>query len=82
MAKILYFGRLSDISGAAEEMLELPSSVATAGELRQYLDLKFEAGGALLEPTVRIAVNNELCFDDAAVTEADEIAFMPPVGGG
>ena len=82
MAKILYFGRLSDISGAAEESLALPETVSTAGELRQFLDLRFEAGGALLEPTVRIAVNNELCFDDAALSEADEIAFMPPVGGG
>ncbi len=82
MAKILYFGRLSDISGAAAETLVLPDSVATAGDLRQFLDLRFKAGGALLEPTVRIAVNNELCFDDAAVNEADEIAFMPPVGGG
>lgn len=82
MAKILYFGRLSDIAGAAEETLALPGSVATAGDLRQFLDLRFEAGGALLEPTVRIAVNNELCFDDAAISASDEIAFMPPVGGG
>ena len=54
----------------------------TAGELRQFLDLRFEANGALLEPTVRIAVNNELCFDTMAIVETDEIAFMPPVGGG
>ena len=82
MAKILYFGRLSDITGAAEETLALPETVTTAGDLRHFLDLRFAAGGALLEPTVRMAVNNELCFDDAAVAEADEIAFMPPVGGG
>ena len=82
MAKILYFGRLSDVTGAAEEMLNLPESVSTAGELRHYLDLRFEANGTLLEPTVRIAVNNELCFDTMAIAETDEIAFMPPVGGG
>lgn len=82
MARILYFGRLSDLTGAAEETLSLPDAVSTAGELRQFLDLRFEANGALLEPTVRIAVNNELCFDTMAITEADEIAFMPPVGGG
>nr|WP_070959488.1 molybdopterin converting factor subunit 1 [Hyphomonas sp. Mor2] len=82
MAKILYFGRLSDITGAAEEVLSLPDTVATAGELRTFLDLKFEANGALLEPTVRIAVNNELCFDTESIADSDEIAFMPPVGGG
>ncbi|MCR9077972.1 MAG: molybdopterin converting factor subunit 1 [Hyphomonadaceae bacterium] len=82
MARILYFGRLSDLTGAAEETVALPDTVSTAGELRQFLDLRFEANGALLEPTVRIAINNELCFDTMAVTETDEIAFMPPVGGG
>lgn len=82
MARILYFGRLSDLTGAAEETVALPDTVSTAGELRQFLDLRFEANGALLEPTVRIAINNELCFDTTAVTETDEIAFMPPVGGG
>ena len=82
MAKLLYFGRLSDITGAAEETLTLPDTVATAGDLRHYLDLRFEAQGALLEPTVRIAVNNELCFDTVEIGETDEIAFMPPVGGG
>ena len=82
MARILYFGRLSDLTGAAEETVALPDTVSTAGELRQFLDLRFEANGALLEPTVRIAINNELCFDAMAVTETDEIAFMPPVGGG
>lgn len=82
MARILYFGRLSDLTGAAEETLSLPEAVSTAGELRQFLDLRFETNGALLEPTVRIAVNNELCFDTMVITETDEIAFMPPVGGG
>jgi molybdopterin converting factor subunit 1 len=82
MAKILYFGRLSDISGATEESLDLPENISTAGELRRFLDLRFEADGALLEPTVRIAVNNELCFDETSLSENDEIAFMPPVGGG
>ena len=82
MAKILYFGRLSDISGATEESLDLPENISTAGDLRRFLDLRFEAGGVLLEPTVRIAVNNELCFDETSLSDSDEIAFMPPVGGG
>lgn len=82
MAKLLYFGRLSDVTGAAQEDLQLPEDISTAGQLRNWLDLRFEAGGALLEPTVRIAVNSELCFDSTELNDADEIAFMPPVGGG
>jgi len=82
MAKLLYFGRLSDITGKAEEDLSLPNGIETAGDLRNWLDLRFEAEGALLEPTVRIAINNELSFDEDVITGTDEIAFMPPVGGG
>jgi molybdopterin converting factor small subunit len=44
--------------------------------------MRFEADGALLEPTVRIAINNEISFDSDRVANPDEIAFMPPVGGG
>ncbi len=82
MAKLLYFGRLSDVTGRSEEQLDLPSGIATAGDLRNWLDLRFEASGALLEPTVRIAINNEISFDTSAISNGDEIALMPPVGGG
>ncbi len=82
MAKLLYFGRLGDVTGRSEEQLDLPSDIATAGDLRNWLDLRFEASGALLEPTVRIAINNEISFDASAISNGDEIALMPPVGGG
>ena len=82
MSKLLYFGRLSDVTGVCEEVLELPSDIGTAGELRVWLDQRFEADGALLEPTVRIAINNEISFDTDRISNPDEIAFMPPVGGG
>ena len=82
MTKLLYFGRLSDLTGMEEEELTLPNDVITAADLRSWLDTKFETNGALLEPTVRIAINNELSLEHAKVNEGDEIALMPPVGGG
>ena len=82
MQKILYFGRLSDVTGTTEEMIDIPTEIETAGALREWLDLRFNASGALLDPTVRIAINNEITFDTALVGAAKEIAFMPPVGGG
>ena len=82
MAKILYFGRLGDTAGMVEESIALPTHVDTAGALRQWLDARFDADGLLLEPTVRIAVNNEISLDGTAVNDDDEIALMPPVGGG
>lgn len=82
MAKLLYFGRLSDLTGTTEETLALPDDIRTAADLRDWLDLRFEASGAMKEPTVRIAINNEIVFDADPVAGDDEIAFMPPVGGG
>ena len=82
MATLLYFGRLSDVTGKASEDLQLPDGVGTAGELRIWLDQRFEADGSLLEPTVRVAVNSEISFDSDPIRNEDEIAFMPPVGGG
>jgi len=82
MTKLLYFGRLSDITGISEETLELPSEIDSAGQLRIWLDRRFETNGALLEPTIRIAINSEITFDTASLAGAQEIAFMPPVGGG
>ena len=82
MVKVIYFGRLSDVTGTTEEVLELPDEIGTAGALRNWLDLRFKAEGALLEPTVRIAVNSEISFDETPIGGATEIAFMPPVGGG
>lgn len=82
MAKMLYFGRLSDLTGFVEETLDLPDHIQTAGDLRQWLDLRFDGDGTLLEPTVRIAINSELCFDSSAISDTDEIALLPPVGGG
>ena len=82
MVKVIYFGRLSDVTGTNQETLDLPDDVTTAGALRNWLDLRFDADGALLEPTVRIAINSEISFDETPIGNASEIAFMPPVGGG
>ena len=82
MVRLLYFGRLGDVTGINSEAFDLPDGIQTAGELREWLDVRFEAGGQLLEPSVRIAVNNEIVFDTHPLAGEDEIALMPPVGGG
>ena len=81
MAKLLYFGRLTDITGTSSETLPL-AEITTTTALRKALDDTYGASGALLEPSVRIAINNEMVAEPATVNDEDEIAFMPPVGGG
>ena len=60
MTDILYFGRLSDVTGKPSENIELPSDVSHARDLRTWAEARFEAEGVFLEPTVRIAVNGEI----------------------
>ena len=55
---------------------------ADTAALRSWIDQTRGFDGALLHPSVRVAVNNEIVDDPSPVSDADEIAFMPPVGGG
>ena len=82
MAQILYFGRLSDVIGQEAEMLDIPAAITDTAALRQWLDERKSADGALLEKSVRLAVNSEIVIDPHPVSDRDEIAFLPPVGGG
>lgn len=82
MARLLYFGRLTDTTGTAHQTVDLPSSIADTAALRQWADAEHGGSGILLEDTVRLAINNEIAEEPAPVSNTDEIAFMPPVGGG
>jgi molybdopterin converting factor subunit 1 len=82
VANILYFGRLSDVTGTAHETLVIPETITDTAGLRYWLDRKKSAEGALLEASVRLAVNSEIVIDPHPISDKDEIAFMPPVGGG
>ena len=80
---VLLFGRLKDAFGAAS--IAMPEGVGTAAELRAALVLAHpDLSGVLGAKTVRIAVNKELVTDEAGtrISEADEIALLPPLSGG
>ena len=82
MAILLYFGKLQDVVGHPRESYQLPSDIISTVSLRAHLDQKFDLNGALLEKTVRLAINGEIVSEPSPVSNSDEIAFMPPVGGG
>ena len=82
MAKLLYFGRLADITGSNSETQNLPEAVSTTDQLREWVNSLHQAGDAFLEASVRIAINNEMVSEPCQVSNSDEIAFLPPVGGG
>jgi sulfur-carrier protein len=84
MIKLLYFARLREALGIAEEELAVPEGVSDIRGLMAWLA---QRGGAWQEEftgsrPLRAAVNQELVDNAAAFRDGDEIAFFPPVTGG
>jgi molybdopterin synthase sulfur carrier subunit len=77
--KLVFIGRLEDIAGEAER------HVAAAASLDQLLaGLEPHLAGALRGERIRLAVNGKVVADPAglALSDGDELAFLPPVSGG
>lgn len=76
---MLLFGRLADVAGWREKTIE----VASLSALRAALAAADPGlGEALSGPSVQTAVDKALVRDDAALTPASEVAFLPPMSGG
>ena len=79
MARVLLFGRLSDIAGWRERDIDSASLDA----LRDLLTDEDEAlGAALAAPGVQIALDQSIVRSDAALSARSEVAFLPPMSGG
>lgn len=77
--KILFLGRLADAVGEHERTLDLPREIADVDGLRRWLGDRIPA---LLDPSVRVIVNDVLAHPAQPVAADDEVAFFPPVSGG
>lgn len=80
--RLLYFARLRERFGVAEESIEFAG--ATAADLVAELQAR---GGAWAEELAagrafRVAVNQEVVALDATLPEHAEVAIFPPVTGG
>ena len=78
--KVLFFGQLKDVTGCAEEPLELADGARLAGVFRHYAE-RFPRIGELARSIV-MARNHEFADLATPLAEGDEIAFLPPVSGG
>jgi MoaE-MoaD fusion protein len=78
--KVLFFGRLKEIAGRAEDSVDVPEP-ATVEELfshyaaRQPELLRFRA-------SLVASRNQEFVAWNTSLHSGDEIAFLPPVSGG
>lgn len=82
MITLLYFARLREHFGLAEERVMLPLGIADVAALRGWLQNRGEVWRMLDSANVRVAVNQEMARPDTIIADGDEIAFFPPVTGG
>ena len=74
------FARLRELGGTGELVSEVPDG-STVAAVWQSLVRDFPAFAAY-EPSLSCAVNAEYAKFTTAVSDGDEVAFMPPVSGG
>jgi molybdopterin synthase sulfur carrier subunit len=82
--KLLYFAWMREKIGRAEEILDLPASVATVADLIVWLRQRGpEYEAALSRPgVIRAAIDKRHVQPASALAGAREIALFPPVTGG
>ena len=74
------FARLRDIAGSPELARDVPSG-ATIGSVWRDLTREFPEL-APYDRSISSAVNADYARMDRAVSDGDEVAFLPPVSGG
>lgn len=84
MTKLLYFARMRQIIGKAQEDIMIPADIVTVSGLIDFLKERDDAyASAFADPRIiRAAVDQTHAPLDASIKGAREIAFFPPVTGG
>ena len=82
--KVLYFAQLREKFGLAEEAVLAPEGVLTIADLMRHLATR---GGVWQETlggqfAFRVAMNQEMVSQQAALIEGAEVAIFRPVTGG
>ena len=77
--RLRFFGRLRDAVGAGEFERAVPPHIADSEAMRRWIGEEYPA---LLDPSVRIAIDDVLAMGAVPIEGATEAAFLPPVSGG
>ncbi|KQY19632.1 molybdopterin converting factor subunit 1 [Rhizobium sp. Root482] len=82
--RLVYFAWVRERIGKDEDILDLPDSVVTAGDLLAHLKTLGEDYAAALEHenVIRVAINQEHVDHREPISGAREIALFPPMTGG
>ena len=78
--RLLAFASLREILQTSEQSLSLPEG-ARVGDAQRLLERQLPAL-APYRSSMRVARNGRLVDSDGMLSDGDEIALFPPVGGG
>jgi molybdopterin converting factor small subunit len=77
---VLLFGRARELAGAGERWLRVPDG-ASVGQAADRLSAFYPAMAPLLQ-RCSFALNGSYATRDETVRGGDELAILPPIGGG
>lgn len=82
--RLVYFAWVRERVGKTDEEIALPATVATVGQLMDWLAEQGEEYAYAFEnrKAIRAAIDHVHVKPDAAIAGAREIAFFPPMTGG
>lgn len=78
--RVLFFGVLRDLLGSASDDVSLQEG-ATLRDLLAGYETRFPRLKQFA-PTLALAINQEYAAPASALSDGDEVAFLPPVSGG
>jgi len=82
--ELRFFASVREALHTSQEVIDLPASVKTVGDVRAFLIGRGGAWAEVLGPekNLRMAYDHTMTEADAAIAEGGEVAFFPPVTGG
>jgi sulfur-carrier protein len=78
--KVLFFGRLKELTGHAEDSIEFADAATIEQLFAHYSARNPELGK--YRSSVVASRNQEFAAWDTPLRSGDEVAFLPPVSGG
>jgi sulfur-carrier protein len=78
--QVRYFAAVREATDRDIETLQLPAGT-TVAQIQSLLVERYPALSSLL-PRCAVAVNRSYAAGEATLNDGDELAFIPPLGGG